>query len=131
MPSLTVKFGHEHIHAAGGPDPVAMGATRIEGGVLVSGSRSHYSLSVPEDQLPVAVVNHDGAIRWSRCVDGSRVIETLAPAPQYRPTNVVLLVQSGPQMNPTYRFVQLSLATGAEQPIFAATMQSVASAGGG
>jgi hypothetical protein len=124
-PSLTIKFGHGHIHAAGGPTGIGVRATRIEGGVLVSGSRSFYSKANTDDRLPVAAINHDGTVRWSRCLDGSRVIEVAVAAPEHRPANALLLIETGPNPDHTYRLVELSLATRAEQPTFGAAMQAV------
>ncbi len=119
-PSLTIKFNH-----GGAGDPVGVRATRIEGGLLVSASRSPTLPSEPNDRLPVAVVDHDGAVRWSRCLDGNSEIQTAVAAPEHQPSNALMVVLIANQPSYRSRIVQLSLATGAEQPTFAAAMSAV------
>ncbi len=104
---------------------MALQASRIDGGVLVSAGRSPNLPSEPADQVRVAAVNHDGTIRWSRHVDGSRAVQTLIAAPKYQPASALILVQTANVPDYQFRFVQLSLATGAEQPAFAIAMQSI------
>jgi hypothetical protein len=119
-PSLTIKFGHDQ---TGGP--VGVRATRIEGGVLISASKSPTLPSKPGDRLPIVAVNHDGTVRWSRCLDGNRDLETVVAASEHRPANALVHVLTANEPDYESRFVQVSLATGAEQPAFAAAMQSV------
>ncbi|HEX2784158.1 MAG TPA: hypothetical protein VHN36_11265 [Ilumatobacteraceae bacterium] len=119
-PSLTIRFAHDSTS-----DPIGVRATRIEGGVLVSASRSPTRPSDPNDRLSVAAVNHDGTTRWSRCLDGNSEIQTAVAAPKYHPANALMVVLTANQPSLRSRIVQLSLATGAEQPIFAAAMSAV------
>ncbi len=119
-PSLTVQFGHDPTG-----DPIALQASRIDGGVLVSAGRSPNLPSEPADQVRVAAVNHDGTIRWSRRVDGSRDVQTLVAAPEYQPANALIFVQTANVPDYQFRFVQLSLATGAEQEAFATALRSI------
>lgn len=78
------------------------------------------------EPTPIAAVNHDGTIRWSRCFTSDMLEGLIVAAPEYRPANALMPVPFQPQAGqpPEYRWVQLSLATGAEQPTFAAAMQS-------
>ena len=80
-PSLTIQSGDVRVS-----DPIVMRAARIDGGVLVSASRSPNLPSTPDDRLPVVAVDHDGTIRWSRCLDGNRELQTVVAAPAHRPS---------------------------------------------
>ena len=119
-PSLTIQSGDVRVS-----DPIVMRAARIDGGVLVSASRSANLASTPDDRLPVVAVDHDGTIRWSRCLDGNRELQTVVAAPEHRPTNALVFVLTANAPDLQFRIVQLSLANGSEQPTFAAAMRSV------
>jgi hypothetical protein len=119
-PALTIEFGHDRIS-----DPIVLRATRVEGGVLVSASRSPNLPSRPDDRLPVVAIDHDGTVRWSRCLEGSREIQTVVAAPEFRPATALVVVLTANHPEYEYRIVQLSLATGVEQPTFAAAMRSL------
>ena len=119
-PSLTIRFDHDSTS-----DPIGVRATRIDGGVLVSASRSPNLPSNPNDRLPVAAVNRDGSVRWSRCLDGNAEVRTAVASPKYQPANALMVVLTANQPSYRSRIVELSLATGAEQPTFAAAMSGV------
>ena len=97
--------------------------------MLVTASRSPTLPAHADDRLPVVAINHDGTIRWSHCLEGNRDVQMAVAAPQHRPENalVLVLVANVPALR--YRFLELSLTTGAEQPTFAAAMQSIGIAG--
>lgn len=124
-PSLTIEFDHGR-----NGDPIGLRAVRIEGGVLVSASRSVTVASTAGGRLQVAAVNHDGTIRWSDCLEGSNGVQMAVAMPEHQPENALLSVLIANVPDRRYRFVQLSLSTGAEQSKFVAAMQSVGVAGG-
>jgi hypothetical protein len=100
-------------------------ADRIEGGVPVTTRRSPDAVAAWSGRLPVTAVNHDGTIRWSRCLDVDHEIHAVVAAPEHRPANALLQIPQllGDQYR--YRWVQLSLTLGTEQPTFAASLQAL------
>jgi PQQ-like domain len=122
-PSLTINVNPST--PAGGP--LAPHATRIEGGLLLTAGRSPEAPFVPGapvGHLLVAAINHDGTVRWSRCIPGVTSGRAIVAAPEQRPANALVAVDIQIGVQPGYRWVQFSLATGAEQPTFAATTSS-------
>lgn len=117
---LTIEFGHGSTS-----DSRGLRADRIEGGVLVSVSRSPDRPPDALDRLPITAVDHDGTIRWNHCVDGNQAVQTAVAAPGLQPANALIIVRSAQVPGPQLRFVQLSLTNGAEQPNFAAAMRSI------
>jgi hypothetical protein len=118
-PSLVVNAGQPEA------TPLVLRADRIEGGVLVTARRPNDAVTAWSGRLPVAAVNHDGTIRWSRCLDVDHEIEAVVAAPEHRPANALMQIPFLVGDQYSHRWVQLSLATGAEQPTFAAALQSI------
>jgi hypothetical protein len=118
-PSLTIEFSSDS-----GSGRRGVRASRVEGGVLVSASHSSTVPSTPQDEVPIAVVEHDGSIRWSRCLPGHSEIRTAVAAPDLRPANALVFVLGTNAPHYESHFVQISLATGADVTTFATAMES-------
>ena len=118
-PSLTIAFGNDS-----GSGRRGVRATRIQGGVLVSASHSSTVPSTPQDEVPIVVVEHDGSVRWSRCLAGHGEMRTAVAAPALRPANALVMVLGTNAPHYESYFVQLSLATGASVTKFATAMES-------
>lgn len=119
-PSLTIEFANDS-----GSGRRGARATRVEGGVLVSASLSSTVPSTPQDEVPIAVVEHDGSVRWSRCLHGHSEIRSAVAAPELRPANALVMVLGANAPSYESHFVQLSLATGVDVTTFATAMESI------
>ncbi len=119
-PSLTINVG-----SGERTGELVASARRIEGGLLVTAAPSPYAPDVPAGRLRVAAIDHDGTVRWSRCLDGDREIEAVVASPEQRPANALVMLPVPVDQEWRYRWVQLSLTTGVEQSTFAAALHSV------
>jgi hypothetical protein len=123
-PSLTINVAK----GEGAGAALTPRASRVEGGLLVTARWSSVSAtpSAPGaslDPMPVTAVDHDGTVRWSRCLDGN-VTAVIVAAPEHRPANALVSVETTIGGDVSNRWVQLSLRTGTEHTTFATAMAS-------
>jgi hypothetical protein len=118
-PTLTIQrpvtTGDEH----------RFNAARIDGGILVTVSHTAPRPPTPADQVLVAAVNHDGTLRWSRCLDGYEVLDLAVAAPAHQPAHAVLVVVTDHSGDRPHHLVQLALDTGAEAAASALTAAGI------